>query len=390
MPWSYNAGRRGRNWVRAFFKPDRNAYFLEWIEGGRRVRQKLAVTTQRESEQLADVLAGKFAELPPDFVESGQVGTIDGLITIYLREVNAKKRESVRGHGVRAARVFRAYFGPQLGRHPSTLDRTDWDNFRHARAEGLIPGWPRRCDKRQIGMDLAWMVTVLNWATGANGPNGKPYLERNPWSGTVRKAQGWVMPRNKTPHRPGMPADIRELLHRHSPHWQFTLALQLERETRHRNASLRRLTWDEVDLVDGVVHWVGEKDKAGRDLWVPLTDAAVALLRTAPSRSTGGPVFPSAKNPAIGTPYGTWQVWLRRAKRNLLRSIEDPDQRERMRRRLRGVGFHSEKREGVRDPRFRELSPIFQETLSGTNYDTLRRIYDDVSTEELRGAVRAL
>lgn len=390
MAWSYNTGKRGRNWVRAYWNPTRRSYFLEWREEGRRVRQKLSVTTPDEAERKADVLAGRFAEFTPETAVKVRDLTIERLLTVYLKEVNRTKQKGMRAYGLRATRVWRSYLGSAVHRHPATLDRTDWDNFSLARAAGTIPGWPYHCGKRQIGMDLAWMVTVLNWATGANDADGAPYLDRNPWLGSVRRAKGWVMPRNKTPARPGMPEDIRQLLHAHAPSWQFTLALQLERETRHRNASIRRLCWEEIDLVDELVHWVGEKDKVGRDLWVPLTKEAVALLTSAPSRAATGPVFPAARNPAIGTPYNTWQLWLRRAKRRVLASIVDDVERERMRRRLNRVGFHSEKREGVRDPKFRELSPIFQETLSGTNYETLRRIYDDVSTEALRGAVSQL
>lgn len=391
MTWSYNAGKRGRNWVRSYWDPARKAYFLEWREGGRRVRQKLSVTTEDEAERKADALAGRIAEREPEDISTKASDlTIERLITIYLREVNAKKKGSVRKHGERAGRVWRAYFGEGLKRHPRTLDRTDWDNFRSARADGTISGWERPVDKRQIQMDLAWLVMIMNWATGANDADGKPYLERNPWSGTVRKAQGWVMPRNKTPSRKGMPSDIRQLLHEHAPNWQFKLALQLERETRHRNASIRQLFWEEVDLVDEIVHWVGEKDKAGRDLWVPLTREAVVLLKSAPSLGSTGPVFPSRQDPKVPSPEGSWHAWLQKAKKNLLESIEEGAPRERMRRRLERVGYHSEKREGVRDPKFRELSPIFQETMSGTNYDTLRRIYDDVSTDELRSAIRDL
>jgi len=51
------------------------------------------------------------------------------------------------------------------------------------------------------------------------------------------------------------------------------------------------------------------------------------------------------------------------------------------------LGFHGEKRAGVRDPRFRQLPPKVQEELAGTNWETLRRIYDDVSVEEMRAAL---
>ncbi len=30
--WSYNAGQRGRNWVRAFEHPQDGTLYLEWLE----------------------------------------------------------------------------------------------------------------------------------------------------------------------------------------------------------------------------------------------------------------------------------------------------------------------------------------------------------------------
>ncbi|MCH8813404.1 MAG: hypothetical protein IID07_16395 [Gemmatimonadetes bacterium] len=58
-----------------------------------------------------------------------------------------------------------------------------------------------------------------------------------------------------------------------------------------------------------------------------------------------------------------------------------------MSRKLRGVGYHSEKRSGVRDSKFRALPPKIQEELAGTSYETLRGTYDYVSPEEMREAM---
>ncbi|HSM34811.1 MAG TPA: hypothetical protein VK837_00310 [Longimicrobiales bacterium] len=54
------------------------------------------------------------------------------------------------------------------------------------------------------------------------------------------------------------------------------------------------------------------------------------------------------------------------------------------------MGFHSEKRAGVRDPRFRSLTPKAQEAISGTSFATLKRIYDELDERELRAAVSRL
>jgi integrase len=108
-----------------------------------------------------------------------------------------------------------------------------------------------------------------------------------------------------------------------------------------------------VDLTAGTVLWRGEFDKAGRERRTPLTRRAVEILRGVPRGIGDVPVFPSETEPKEGTPRHTWQQWLRRAKDRWLRSVVDPEERARLREALRGIGYHSEERAGVRDPRFR-------------------------------------
>lgn len=143
-----------------------------------------------------------------------------------------------------------------------------------------------------------------------------------------------------------------------------------------------------MDLSDETVTWRAELDKAGRSMVTALTPRAVEALRSAPSRGIGDtPVFPSAADPSRPTPRDTFQVWLRRAKSNWIESVPE-GQRERLRRRLRGVGFHAEKRAGVRDPWFRSLAPQVQEILAGTNWTTLKNVYDEVTLEDQRRVIR--
>ena len=56
--WSYNAGERGRNWVRAFQQHRDGKYFVEWMEDGKRRTLLLRnVTIQAEAKAKADVSA---------------------------------------------------------------------------------------------------------------------------------------------------------------------------------------------------------------------------------------------------------------------------------------------------------------------------------------------
>lgn len=407
--WSYNAGKRGLSWVRAFEHHRDGSLYVEWRETElvtdpesgevtaveHRRRRKLEPEDQTRTRAVlkAEELAASFAELEAANPEAPL--TLNRLMNDYILEVTPRKGEGKRGHDARARRVWRAYFDGQVderrrtGRHPSTLDRIDWDGFIAARRGGEIAGWAA-VEDRQVQYDLKFLIAVLNWATGAK-PEGsdRTYIASSPWSAEIRRAQRWTMPRKKTPHRPAMRDDIRTALTTHGPSWQFGLALVLERDTRRRNSSIRRLDWSEINQQDWTIRWRGELDKDGRDTVTPLLeDATKEALRRAPSRGIAGPVFPSGADASKPTPRHTFQTWLRRAKKRLLEATPE-EQRPQLAEQLRGVGFHAEKRAGVRDPRFRSLPPLVQQTIAGTRYETLRDVYDEVGTDEVRDAWKA-
>jgi integrase len=367
------------------------------VKTERRKRKKLRAEDQSKARavQKAEELAARFADLagqPEDAPVS-----LAQLIRDYIKEVTPRKGKGKQGHDHRAQRLWLAFFDGQVDRerhsdrHPGTLDRRDWDGFIAARRGGNIPGWGPVKD-RQVEYDLKFLIAVLNWGVGAK-PRGSlsPYLPTgSPWSTEIRRSQRWGMPRTKTPHRPSMTPESRAALVQHAPSWQVEAALVLGRDTRRRNSSIRRLDWSDIDQQDWTIRWRGEFDKDGRETVTPLlTEEAKGILRRAPSRGIAGPVFPSASDPLVPTSGQTFQVWLRRAKAQLMASLPEAE-KEGWKERLRGVGFHAEKRAGVRDPEFRALPAKIQETIAGTKYTTLRDVYDEVTTEEVRQAWDAL
>lgn len=388
--WSYLSGERGRNRVRVFEKRP-GKFFAEWREGTCKKRVLLeGVGDATAAKQKADEMAVEFGRLE---AERQAPITMDELMHTYLREASVSKGSSKQAHDRRAVRVWTAFFPaqPELARsgrrHPSSLDRLDWDRFVGWRRRGEIPGWPNAVGPRQTAYDLKFLISCLNWACGRK-VGGKPLLETSPWRTEVRRAQKWGMPKERSPNRPGMSERVRLGLVTHAPHWQFTLALVLQRETRRRNSSIRRLSWSDVDLEAETVRWRGKFDKAGMDSMTPLTAVAAGALRNAPSWGIGDvPVFPSAKDPAAPTPRHTVQTWLRRAKRSWLRSVPETERTE-LASRLHGVGFHAEKRSGVRDAQFRALPPAIQEAWAGTRYETLRTVYDQITVEDIRAAMK--
>jgi len=262
--WSYNAGERGRNWVRAYRQKRDGRYYVEWMDLGRRRSAVLkAVSTKEEAKRRADQLAAELAAFRP----GTEPITLDQLIDRYLREVTPHKGISKQQHDRRCARLWRSFFESQpeasrgLSRTPESLDRVDWDRFVSARKNGRIPGWSQPVRDRSVEYDLKFMLAVLNWAVGAS------VIGASPWRPEIRTTQHWSKPKEKNPKRPSMPDDLLEGLIRHSQSWQFEAMLLLGRETGRRNSSIRRLRWADGAADSGI----GGRDTRGTDR-VTLTE----------------------------------------------------------------------------------------------------------------------
>lgn len=398
LVWSYNAGERGTNWVRAYEKVRGGIIMLEWFdvpqdergqprrdpETGKplriKTRQSLGHRDRDKAEQAAKE---KAAELLSGS-SSARVVSLRQLIDHYLREVTGTKNESKRKHDHRAARVFVAYFadranagekerGPQ--RHPATLDGQDWAGFIAARRAGTITGWERPCRNNQIQLDLKFLLSVLHWASGADD-DAPHFLARNPWRWERRRAQKMVMPKEKDPRRPGISEEQHQRVIQHSPNWRFALVAELCRATMHRMNSVRQLRKADVDLEAGRVRWRGEHDKTGRELITPLPPEAVEAIRSAPPVLSPW-LIPSEKDPSRPVSRSVLNDWMQKVKE---RAGVDVDR----------LGFHAYKRAGIRTKEFRALPPKVQEQLTGTTHAMLRAVYDEVPFEELAEAMEAL
>ena len=188
--WSYNAGERGRNWVRAFRQGRDGKYYLEWFDEDRRRRAALlrGVTTPLSAKAKGDELAARFAQLASEPRAEPAAPALAEVLDRYEMEVTPSKGRSKQAHDRRTRRVWLAFLdaqpeaGRRNGRRPESLDRIDWDRFVAMRRAGTIPGWPRPVKDGMVGNDLGFLVAVLNWAVGA-GLAGS-----NPWSADVRGA----------------------------------------------------------------------------------------------------------------------------------------------------------------------------------------------------------
>lgn len=159
--WSYVAGERGRNWVRAFEKEKGGVLFVEWYEEGalgtppRRKRASLGHRDRDQAKAAADEIAAAFAA----GVESGSQPdaplepTIHELLDSYLASETRYKSPSKQGHDRRAASTFKVFFTPT--RRADSLNLGDWNGFIRARREGQVgpPSTVRRA-KRLEDADL--------------------------------------------------------------------------------------------------------------------------------------------------------------------------------------------------------------------------------------------
>lgn len=320
--WSYSAGERGRNRVRAFEHPDTGRLFLEFSEGGRRKRVALShrdrEAAKAKCEELATALRRE--EQPV------RAPTLKTLFDIYEGEVTTEKGSSKQAHDRRAAALFLAFFGPD--RKAATLTRRDWDAFIRWRRrlgderQGRVRGRP--IGPRVIEYDLKYLHSVLNWATAAQ------LVDRNP-------LKGMPWPKEQSPNRPVLTdADYQSMLAvGRAVDQLFELALVLAHETGHRINSIRVLRWSDVDFDQRTIRWRGENDKIGFGHETPLAQKALAALQRA--RATHPAIGDSWILPAPGDPSNP-------CSRHLLRDWWRRGEERAEVSHVRGRGWHSLRR----------------------------------------------
>jgi integrase len=306
--WSYSAGKRGKNRVRAFAKPD-GRLFIEFYEDGKRKRVALGHRDTEKAEAQADeTAAGLRKQEPP---KAAPV-TLHQLFDNYGREVTPGKAPETQRHDRVCAELFCRFFGRNT--KPETLNRRDWDRFIRDRMAGKIgPAGrkPRPVGPRAVARDLKLLRAVLKWGTEARDNQGRFFLDRDP-------LKGLPFPREANPERPtATDAQYDALLaaaEKMNP--TFRLLLIMVHETGHRIGAVRQLRWSDVDLEQGRVAWPAETDKQGWKHTTPLSPDAVEALRGA-QRRTGAIgqawIFPAPKEPSKPCSRYAVDQWLRRA-----------------------------------------------------------------------------
>ncbi len=198
----------------------------------------------------------------------------------------ANKRAEFRNvkHAAQWAATLETYAGPIIGNMP-----VDEVELRHVEAT-LSPIWTTKTEtaKRLRGR----IEAVLDWATVTGHRKGD-----NParWKGNLDAVFASPNKVAKKQHFAAMPytevpAFLTELRQREGI---AARALEFTILTAARSGEARGATWKEIDMEAGTWTIPADRMKAGKEHRVPLTDAALAILRALPrlDASPDAPVF---------------------------------------------------------------------------------------------------
>lgn len=190
-------------------------------------------------------------------------------------------------HSAQWIRTLELYAFPTLGRLP--VDSIELPHI----VSALEPIW---ATKTETATRVRQRIeAVLSWATVAGFRKGD-----NParWSGNLQYALPKASKLKKVEHHPAVPhAEIaRFMAALRAREGIAARALEFTVLTAARAGEVRNATWDEIDLEQMLWTVPAERMKAGKTHRVPLSEAAVAVLRALP-RTDNPLVF---SNPGSG------------------------------------------------------------------------------------------
>jgi integrase len=379
--WSYIAGDKGRDRVRVYTRGDRDGEI--WIDyrdaSGKRVRQSLKHTDRDLAKAKAKQVVAEFAQAPRARPIAEPVMkpalTISALIDIYETEVTPRKCRTTQSHDRRTFLLFLRAFGPS--RVVTTLTRRDVESYAHRRRTGdlAVPGHEHQPVRtRVLEQDIGLLKAMLNWAVDGDGDGGI-LLDRNP----IARAK---VPREKHPTRAVVTREqfgrLMAAAARKSADLELFTAMTWF--TGHRSQSIRLLTWSDIELAAGRIHWRGENDKIGLDHRTPIHPELTPYLeraRAVAELTRDRWVFPSPRDhrkPLTGN--AVVNLWKRLAPKAGIPTGER-------------YGWHSMRRafaNNLRDVSLRDL----QDLGGWTTERTIVAVYQQQDEDAQRRALRAL
>jgi integrase len=309
--WSSSVGSQRGARVRVFERtPGGPLYCAVWVPGRGVSRRSLGHTDRtralREAKELATLRAtGETTDITPV--------TLGALCARYLAEMThardgSLKTEHYRRDCAKRAEHLYKWFGASCEATQLTPDRMQ--AYVAARRAGKVTGRPVRT--RSVQCDLAFLKTVLRWATGVF-ENGQPLLDRNPLA-------AFSPPHERDPRRPILDGgSVTKLLGVAAKvHAQLPLLIVLMDTTGRRLSSVLGLRWDDFDFERQTIRWRAELDKTRRAWQTPIPRAALApLLASRRVRPAIGSalVFPHPTRSKAGLPVTRHlaSYWLKQA-----------------------------------------------------------------------------
>ncbi len=268
--WSYLAGEKGRNRIRAF-ELATGMLYLEYMDSGKRCTSSLGHRDRVAAKQKADELAAHFGE--SSRVERTGELTLGVLFDNYLHEVTPGKTLGTQKHDQHRARLWIEVFG--RNQPVAALNATHAKLFiqeRKARGDLRrgVGGKKRNATirPRSWRMDLALLKSAIRWAIREGLLKGYPGIieYRDRTKGEVRRPivseleVGWLL---ETARQVGTDCHCFAIL---------------AHETGHRSGAIRQLRWNDIDFVNETVRWRPELDKIGYDHSTPLSPVAIEAL----------------------------------------------------------------------------------------------------------------
>ena len=332
----YSAGEWGRNRVRVFPDPRTGVMQIEWREDGRRITRSLGHRDWAQAKRQADEVAAA-GPIRPKRRHRAKAEpkplTMKTLFDIYGEEVTPTKSEYTQKRDGTAMRLFLRFFGND--RKPATLSQRDWDRFIRDRRSGRVGHIGKPASNTTIASDLAFLITVLNWAARSRDEQGRLLLQSNPLKGLKK-------PVEKNPRRVLLTESEYQAFLEVSLEvdWRFRVALVLAHETGHRIGAIRQLRWSDIDFEGGAVRWRAEHEKTGYGHVTPVTADAMAILEEARQWNPGigdTPVLPHTKDSSKCISASQAGMWWRKARK--LSGLQPK----------RGRGWHSLRRKFASD-----------------------------------------
>ncbi len=324
--WTRSLGERGSR-VRLFEKRRNGVFYREvWIPGDGYDRASLYTNDRDVAERLGRELLANL--LKGEAIEAAGKVTLGQLWERYRTQCVAhldNKARTQKDYASRAS-VLIGFFGEHCD--VSSLTERDQAAFVRMRLAGGI----RRQDgnvtapvtNRSVEADLAFLHSMLKWATTVRLSTGPRLLDRNPLEGIRR-------PREKNPRRPvatwerfqATRAAMARLAGSSSKEiernrWiKMELALVLAEATGRRLGSIRQLRWEDIDLDHAQICWRAEADKKGRESIVPIPSKLIDELRVFRRKlgAVGGWVFSGERKPEQPMDRHLFDKWLAVAER---------------------------------------------------------------------------